>query len=276
MQIWMLLFHKRSLEFIFKNTCNWEKPCIMHIPFVMSNSSYWVIVSMKFSLIEILYSFQVIKRFHIKKSRLQSKSLALDMHFSLMWNPIQKPSHFWITWQRRVPTLVKKSDSWLREMVVINGCYFSVWSQTMSRLLHKGEGFEGRNREGAPETPGERKCAEESGFWGGTAGRKTFLLMWLSCPPLLYFSRPTLARLSLTMFVFFLAFVNQISHFEQCLCATVGITHTSLGGQSLMTWGRRKACLSWFCSSRWLTVSTLCQTDFNTALSVSAVRLWLP
>ena len=73
-----------SLEFIFKDPCNWEKSCIMHLPFVMSNTSYWVIISMKFSLIEIQYSFQVIKRFHIKKSRHKSKSLALDMHFSLM------------------------------------------------------------------------------------------------------------------------------------------------------------------------------------------------
>ena len=45
-------------------------------------------------------------------------------------------------------------------MVVV----FPVWPQTMSRLLHSGEGFGGRNREGAPEPSGERKCAEVSGF----------------------------------------------------------------------------------------------------------------
>jgi len=32
------------------------------------------------------------------------------------------------------------------------------------KLFHSGEGFGGRNREGAPEPPGVRKCAEVSGF----------------------------------------------------------------------------------------------------------------
>ncbi len=124
---------------------------------------------------------------------------------------------------------------WLREMVVtsINGCCFSVWSQTMSRLLHNGEGFGGRNREGAHEPPGKRKCAEVCSFGRGTEGGKTFLLMWLSCPPLPYFSCPTLASLSLIVFVFPVFFMsNRFQHFHKCLCATVGTAHTSLRGQS--------------------------------------------
>jgi hypothetical protein len=198
------------------------------------------------------------------------------MHFSLTWNPIQKSSHFWMKWQRRVQTLVKKSGSWLREMVIINGCcFFPVWPQTMSRLLHNGEGFRGRDREGAPEPPGERKCAEVSGFWVETAGGKTFLLMWLSCPPLLYFSRPTLARLSLIAFVFSLFLSIRSNTLIGVSVRLWELAHTSLRGQSLTTWGWRKASLSCLCSSLWLTVSTLCPTDFNTASSVSAVRLWL-
>jgi hypothetical protein len=66
---------------------------------------------------------------------------------------------------------------WLREIVVRNGCCFSVWLQTMSRLLHNGEGFGRGNREGVEEPPGERKYAEVCGFGGDTAGTTTFLLM---------------------------------------------------------------------------------------------------
>jgi hypothetical protein len=47
----------------------------------------------------------------------------------------------------------------------------------MSKLLHSGEGFGRGNREGAAEPPGERKCAEECGFGGEAAERKTFLLV---------------------------------------------------------------------------------------------------
>ncbi len=64
-----------------------------------------------------------------------------------------------------------------REIVAGNGCCFSVWSQTMSSLLHKREGFGGKVREGAAQPPGERKSGEGCSFRRGTEGRKTFLLM---------------------------------------------------------------------------------------------------
>jgi len=66
---------------------------------------------------------------------------------------------------------------WLREMVVMNGCCFSVWPQTMSRLFHTGEGFGSGNREGADAPPGERKYAEVCGFGRETEERTTVLLM---------------------------------------------------------------------------------------------------
>ena len=107
-----------SLEFIFKDPCNWEKSCRMHLPFVMSNTSYWVIISMKFSLTEIQYSFQVIKRFYIKKFRKNSKSLALDMHFSLV-KSLYKNQVIWDYMTKKSPDFSQKV--WL--LVERNGGY---------------------------------------------------------------------------------------------------------------------------------------------------------
>ena len=40
-----------------------------------------------------------------------------------------------------------------REIVVGNGCCFSVWSQTMSNLLHNREGFRREGQEGGGTAP---------------------------------------------------------------------------------------------------------------------------
>jgi hypothetical protein len=58
-------------------------------------------------------------------------------------------------------------------MVVV----FSVWSQTMSRLLHKGEGFGGEEQGRARDRPGKRKCAEVCGFCEEEVGRELSLLI---------------------------------------------------------------------------------------------------
>ena len=196
---------------------------------------------MKFSLIEIQYSFQVIKRFHIKKSRHKSKSLALDMHFSLMWNPYTKIKSFLDYMTKKSPDFSQKV--WL--LVERNGghkwllffCLVSDHVKTSSQRWRVWGEEQGRAR----GRPGKRKCAEVCGFRGEAEERETSLLMWLSCPLLLYFSRPTLARLSLTVFVFSPVFVNQISLFEQCLCATVGTARTSLRGQSPHEWKEKES-----------------------------------
>jgi hypothetical protein len=101
-------------------------------------------------------------------------------------------------------------------------------------LSTKGEGFEGRSREGTDEPPRERKCEEVCSFGRGTEGGKTILLMSLSCPHLLYFSCPTLVSLSLIVSVF-PVMSNTFQHFYQCLCAPVGTVHTSPRGQSPVT-----------------------------------------
>ena len=77
-------------------------------------------------------------------------------------------------------------------MVVV----FSVWSQTMSSLFHKREGFGSKARGGAAQPPGERTSGEECSFSRGTEGRKTFLLMWLACALMPDLSCPTLASRS--------------------------------------------------------------------------------
>ena len=88
------------------------------------------------------------------------------MHFSLV-KSLYKNQVIWDYMTKKSPDFSQKV--WLlfeREIVVGNGCCFSVWSQTMSRLLHKGEGFGGRNREGRVIAQGRgsvRKCADFAG-----------------------------------------------------------------------------------------------------------------
>ncbi len=124
------------------------------------------------------------------------------MHFSLMWNPFTKIKSFWITWQRRVKTLVKKSGSWFErnggyKWLFVFLCLVSDHVKTSSQRWRVWGEEQGRAR----GRPGKRKCAEVCGFRGEAAGRETSLLMWLLCPLPLYFSCPTLARLSLILFV---------------------------------------------------------------------------
>jgi hypothetical protein len=120
-----------------------------------------------------------------------------------------------------------------------NGYCFPVWSQTMSTLLHKSGEFGRGTGWGAHEPPGTRKWAGVCSFKGETEGGKTFLLMWLSCPPLPDFSCPTLASLSLIGFCLSRVMSHRSLHFAKCLCESGEATNTSLKVSFLMTWRRR-------------------------------------
>ena len=161
---------------------------------------------------------------------------------------------------------------WWLQMVVV----FPVWSQTMSRPFHSRGWFWGGTEWGRLERTLGRNEGRVCSFGGGTEGRKTFLLMWLSCPRLSYFSRTTLTCLSLIVSVFPVSMSYRSLTFIGVFCSTVGITHTSQSGQSPHDM-RVKKNLSVFLS---LPDSVAdchhSQTVFSTALSVPAVRLWLP
>ena len=214
-------------------------------------------------------------KYHIKKSGFWLKKSFSWHAFFRACNPIQISSHSWITWQKRVQTLVKKSGSWLREMVATNGCCFSCLVSDHVKTFHIVDGLEGEQRGGAWAPGGEEvwgMCAvlgeepkEERPFsWCDSLAHfyPTFLApLWLVCLWLfLFFPCSCLSDLTLSS-------VSSVWLWEQ---------HTPVKEVSLLTtWGRREVCLSCLCCScGWL--SPRCQTDFDTALSVFAVRLWLP
>ncbi len=160
---------------------------------------------------------------------------------------------------------------WWLQMVVV----FPVWSQTMSRPFHFRGWFWGGTERGRLSSLGERTYGKVCSFGGGTEGGKTFLLMWLSCPLLSYFSRTTLICLSLIVSVFPVSMSNRSLTFIGVFCSTVGITHTSQSGQSPHDM-RVKKNLSVLSLPDSVADCHHSQTVFSTALSVPAVRLWLP
>ena len=159
------------------------------------------------------------------------------MHFSLTWNPIQKSSHFWMKWQRRVQTLVKKSGSWLREMVVINGCCFSCLASDHVKTSSQWWRVWGEEQGGGAWAPrGEKVCGSERFLSGNSREKDLSPNVTLLPSSTILFSSHSAMSVS-DCFCLFPVFVNQIEHFEKCLCATVELACTSLRGQSLTTGG---------------------------------------
>ena len=157
-------------------------------------------------------------RCHIKRSGFWSKKSVSWCAFFRECEPIQILSLFWFLWHRRVRTLVKKSGSclpWLRE----NGGYkwllvfFCLVSDRVKTSSQRWRVW-GRNREGRVVAPGRgsvRKCAV---FAGKQKGERP--LSWCDSHALFchtFLASLCLACLSLTVFVFSPAFVNQTSLF---------------------------------------------------------------
>ena len=217
---------------------------------------------MSFLWLLILYDFKS-NEMSCQKFRILIKEVCLLMCiFPGMWcNTDFKSVLFFMT--QKSPDFSHKvwllsslvERKWWLQMVVV----FPVWSQTMSRPFHSREWFWGGPEWGRLSSLGERIEGRVCSFGGGTEGRKTFLLMWLSCPRLPYFSRTTLICLSLIVSVFPVSMSYRSLTFIGVFCSTVGITHTSQSGQSPTTWGLRSTYLSCLCLILWLTAFTLKQ-----------------
>ena len=121
-------------------------------------------------------------------------------------------------------------------MVATNGCWFSsVWSQTVSRLLHKGEGFGGGTEKGAWSPRGEGVCGRVRSLRESRRERDLSPDVTLMPSSVILFSPHS--GLSVSDCVCLFPCLCQ-SDFTlcQCLCATVGIARTSLRGQSPHDW----------------------------------------
>ena len=233
MQIRMLLFNELSLEFVCKNPSNENNSCTQHTPFVMSLLVFCVIISMSFLWLLILYDFKSNEMSYQKVWILIKEVCLLMCIFPGLWTNTDFKSILVFMTQKSpdfsqkvwlLSSLVERK--WWLQMVVV----FPVWSQTMSRPFHSREWFWGGTEWGRLSSLGERIEGRVCSFGGGTEGRKTFLLMWLSCPRLSYFSRTTLICLSLIVSVFPVSMSYRSLTFIGVFCSTVGITHTSQSG----------------------------------------------
>ena len=166
------------------------------------------------------------------------------MHFSLVkslyknqviWDYMTKKSP---DFSQKVWLLVERNGGYKWLLVFL--CLVSDHVKTSSRWWRVWGEEQGRAR----GRPGKRKCAEVCGLWGEAVGRELSLLMWLSCPLLLYFFRPTLACLSLTVFVLLPLSSIRSHSLSVSLCDCGGAARTSPRGQSPHDWKERKlSCL---------------------------------
>ena len=92
--------------------------------------------------------------------------------------------------------------------------------------------FGGGTERGRLSPWGRGSMGNVCSFGGGTEGGKIFLLVWLSCPFLSYFSRTTLISLSLIVSVFPVFMSIRSYTLISVFCATLGTAHTSQRGQA--------------------------------------------